>query len=63
MATLTAWQTVKAVRHPGSEGLTCCFQVGPTGLTFRDRLRVLQPSDRNSYQSRKLVPRDMLGDL
>ena len=34
------------------------------GLTIRDRLRVLQPNDPDSYyQSRELVPADMLGDL
>ena len=34
------------------------------GLTIRDRLRVLQPNDPDSYyQSRELVPRDLLGDL
>ena len=34
------------------------------GLTIRDRLRVLQPNDPDSYyQSRELVPGDMLADL
>ena len=34
------------------------------GLTIRDRLRVLQPNDPESYfQDRELVPRDMSGDL
>ena len=34
------------------------------GLTIRDRLRVLQPNDPDSYyESRELVPGDMLGDL
>jgi type III restriction enzyme len=34
------------------------------GLTIRDRLRVLQPNDPDSYyQSRELVPGDMLGDI
>ena len=33
-------------------------------MTVRDRLRVLQPNDPDSYYaSRELVPRDMLGDL
>ena len=64
MAMLIAWQTVNAVRHPGSRRFTCGFLVVTPGLTIRDRLRVLQPNDPDSYyQSRELVPRDMLGDL
>ena len=64
MAMLIAWQTVNAVRHPGSGRFTRGFLVVTPGLTIRDRLRVLQPNDPDSYyQSRELVPRDMLGDL
>lgn len=34
------------------------------GLTILDRLRVLKPNDPDSYyQSRELVPNDMIGDL
>jgi len=34
------------------------------GITIRDRLRVPQPNDPDSYyESRELVPGDMLGDL
>jgi len=34
------------------------------GLTIRDRLRVLQPNDPDSYyQNRELIPNDMLADL
>lgn len=34
------------------------------GLTIKDRLRVLQPNDPDSYYAdRELVPPDMLGDL
>src|SRR6185312_2226822 len=34
------------------------------GLTIRDRLRVLQPNDPDSYyQSRELVPDDMMSDI
>jgi len=40
------------------------FLVVSPGLTIRDRLRVLQPNDPDSYYaSRELVPGDMLGDL
>ena len=64
MAMLIAWQTINAVRHPGSRRFTRGFLVVTPGLTIRDRLRVLQPNDPDSYyRSRELVPRDMLGDL
>ena len=33
-------------------------------ITIRDRLRVLQPNDPDSYyQSREIVPNDMIGDI
>ena len=64
MAMLIAWQTINAVRRPGSKKFTRGFLVVTPGLTIRDRLRVLQPNDPDSYyQSRELVPTDMLGDL
>ena len=64
MAMLIAWQTVNAVRRPGSPRFTRGFLVVTPGLTIRDRLRVLQPNDPDSYyQSRELVPNDMLADL
>ena len=64
MAMLIAWQTVNAVRRPGSRRFTRGFLVVTPGLTIRDRLRVLQPNDPDSYYgSRELVPADMLGDL
>ena len=64
MAMLIAWQTVNAVRRPNSRNFTRGFLVVTPGLTIRDRLRVLQPNDPDSYyQSRELVPGDMLRDL
>ncbi len=64
MAMLIAWQTVNAVRHPRSRRFTRGFLVVAPGLTIRDRLRVLQPNDPDSYyQSRELVPTDLLPDL
>jgi len=64
MAMLIAWQTVNALRRPNSKNFTRGFLVVTPGLTIRDRLRVLQPNDPDSYyQSRELVPNDMLGDL
>ena len=64
MAMLIAWQTVNAVRRPGSKHFTRGFLIVAPGLTIKDRLRVLQPNDPDSYYaSRELVPNDMLDDL
>ena len=64
MAMIIAWQTINAVRRPNSKNFTRGFLVVTPGLTIKDRLRVLQPNDPDSYyQSRELVPDDMLDDL
>ena len=64
MAMLIAWQTINAVRSPGSKRFTRGFLVVTPGLTIKDRLRVLQPNDPDSYYAdRELVPSDMLGDV
>ena len=64
MAMLIAWQTVNAVRHPASKHFTRGFLVIAPGLTIKDRLRVLQPNDPDSYYaSRELVPPDLLDDV
>src|SRR5207247_1434516 len=64
MAMLIAWQTVNAVRRPGSPRFTRGFLIVTPGLTIKDRLRVLQPNDPDSYYaSRELVPSDLLDDV
>jgi len=64
MAMLIAWQTINAVRRPNSKTFTRGFLIVAPGLTIRDRLRVLQPNDPDSYYaSRERIPSDMLGDL
>ena len=64
MAMLIAWQTINAIRRPTSKHFTRAFLIVAPGITIRDRLRVLQPNDPDSYyQERQLVPQDMLGDL
>ena len=64
MAMLIAWQTINAVRRPQSRRFTRRFLVVTPGITIKDRLRVLQPNDPDSYyRSRDLVPGDMLPDL
>ncbi len=64
MAMLIAWQTINAVRRPKSQRFTRGFLVITPGLTVKDRLRVLQPHDPDSYYaSRELVPSDLLSSL
>ncbi|MCR4297740.1 MAG: DEAD/DEAH box helicase family protein [Gallionella sp.] len=64
MAMLIAWQTINAVRRPASKHFTRGFLICAPGLTIKDRLRVLQPNDPNSYyKDRELVPGDMLDDV
>src|SRR5260370_232550 len=51
-------------RHPASKNLRRGFLVCAPGLPIKDRLRVLQPSDPDSYYaSRELVPGDLLEDI
>ncbi|CBS87322.1 BPTD_3080 family restriction endonuclease [Azospirillum lipoferum] len=64
MAMLIAWQTVNAVRHPNSKRFSKGFLIVTPGITIKDRLRVLQPNDPDSYyKNRELVPADMLPDI
>lgn len=64
MAMLIAWQTVNALRYPQSRQFTRGFLIVTPGLTIKDRLRVLQPNDPDSYYAkRELVPSDMLGEV
>ena len=64
MAMLIAWQAINAARYPNSRIFTNGFLIVTPGITIKDRLRVLKPSDPLSYyDSRELVPKDMLEDL
>ena len=64
MAMIIAWQTINAVRKPGSKRFTRGFLVCAPGITIKDRLRVLQPNEPDSYYGdRELVPNDMLEDV
>jgi type III restriction enzyme len=64
MAMLIAWQTINAVRRPQSKRFTRGFLVVTPGITIKDRLRVLQLNDPDSYYaSRELVPNDLLIEL
>lgn len=64
MAMVIAWQSINAARHPGSRRFTRGFLVVTPGITIKDRLRVLQPNDPDSYyRQRELVPADLLGEV
>ena len=64
MAMLIAWQTLNAVRSPGSKLFTRGFLIITPGITIKDRLRVLQPGGTGSYYTdRELIPTDMVADL
>ena len=64
MAMLIAWQTINAVRRPQSRRFTRGFLLVTPGLTIKDRLRVLQPNDPDSYyKERELVPGELLEEI
>jgi type III restriction enzyme len=64
MAMIIAWQTINAARHPGSKTFSRGFLIVAPGITIRDRLRVLQPNDPDSYyRHREIVPPEMLGEI
>ena len=64
MAMIIAWQTVNAVRSPGSDRFGRGFLIVAPGVTIKDRLRVLLPEDPDSYyRTREILPADMLPDI
>ncbi len=64
MSMLIAWQTINKVRHPNSTRFSRGFLIVAPGITIRDRLRVLLPSDPdNYYVNRELVPNDLLPEV
>ena len=64
MAMIIAWQTLNAVRMPGSDRFSRAFLIVTPGITIKDRLQVLYPEYPESYyRSRELLPNDMLGDI
>ncbi len=49
MAMLIAWQTLNKRRNPHDARFADSFLIVSPGITIRDRLRVLMPSDPNNY--------------
>lgn len=63
MAMLIAWQAVNAARKE-SKDFSRAFLIITPGITIRDRLRVLLPSENdNYYETRELVPPEMLPEI
>lgn len=63
MAMLITWQAVNAARK-GSKDFSRAFLVIAPGITIKDRLRVLQPSEPdNYYETREIVPPEMLPEI
>ena len=65
MAMLIAWHTLNKLANPQDARFSDTFLIVTPGITIRDRLRVLLPSDgENYYRQRDIVPghlMDMLG--
>jgi type III restriction enzyme len=64
MSMLIAWQVLNKRRYPHDNRFTDAFLVVAPGITIRDRLRVLLPSDPNNYyKDLDIVPTEYRGDL
>lgn len=66
MAMLIAWQTLNKVASPQDSRFVKRFLVVTPGITIKDRLRVLQPTeprDVNYYDVRGVVPQDLRTQL
>jgi type III restriction enzyme len=64
IAMLIAWHTLNKLANPQDARFTDAFLVCTPGITIRDRLRVLLPSDPNNYyRQHDLVPPDLVPEL
>lgn len=66
MAMLIAWHTLNKVHAPNDSRFVKRFLVVTPGITIKDRLRVLQPTeprDINYYDLRGIVPADLRSQL
>ena len=63
MAMLIAWQAINAARKE-TKDFSRAFLIVAPGITIKDRLRVLQPSELgNYYDTREIVPPEMLPEI
>jgi type III restriction enzyme len=64
MAMIIAWHTLNKKAAPTDARFGDAFLVVTPGITIRDRLRVLIPSDDNNYyRERDIVPVQLYGEL
>ncbi|MGI9031366.1 MAG: DEAD/DEAH box helicase family protein, partial [Ilumatobacteraceae bacterium] len=64
MAMLIAWHALNKRANPQAREFADAFLVVAPGITIRDRLRVLLPSDPNNYyRELDIVPAEQRGDL
>jgi type III restriction enzyme len=60
MSMIIAWHTLNKLANPQDARFTDTFLVVTPGITIKDRLRVLLPSDpQNYYESLEIVPSDL----
>ncbi len=64
MAMLIAWQALNKFANPQDSRFCDSFLIVTPGITIRDRLRVLWPSESdNYYRQRELLPAPLLDEL
>ena len=64
MGMLIAWHALNKKASPTDSRFSDAFLIVTPGITIRDRLRVLIPSDDNNYyKDRDLVPVQLFGEL
>lgn len=64
MAMLIAWQTLNKLANPHDARYSDAFLIVTPGITIRDRLRVLLPSDpQNYYRQHDIVHADLFQEL
>ncbi len=64
MAMLISWQVLNKLANPQDNRFSDAFLIVAPGITIRDRLRVLLPTDpHNYYRERDILPPEMMQDL
>ena len=64
MAMLIAWHALNKFANPQDARYSDTFLIVTPGITIRDRLRVLLPSDpQNYYRQRDVLPLDLMEEL
>ncbi len=64
MAMLIAWHTFNKLANPQDARFSDAFLIATPGITIRDRLRVLLPSDpHNFYRQMDIVPSERMAEL